>query len=152
MALKGDRQVDAYEIGFFMNEVATRGRLVGVGTSGSGAALDQDTAVAVRPTGGISGFKPLGMLLNDMVNLDLTRQHLNGHQDEQQLGGKVTIMRQGWALTNCVSGTPSAGDKAYFNTDGEFVNSQLNAGVDQVGRFLSKKDADGYAKVLINIV
>ncbi len=152
MALKPDRQVNNYEIRFFMNETTTRGRIVGHGTAGSGAGMDQELATAVRPTGGISGFKPIGMLLSDVVNLDLTRQHLNHHQDEVQLGGKVTIMSQGWAVTNCVSGTPTAGDKAYFNSDGEFVNSALNAGVDQVGRFKTKKDADGYATVEVNII
>jgi hypothetical protein len=151
MALKGDRQVNDYEIRFFMNEVTTRGRIVGHGTSGSGASMDQETATAVRPTGGVSGFEPIGMLLCDVVNLDLTRQHLNHHQDEVQLGGKVTIMTDGWAVTNCVSGTPSAGDKAYFDTDGNFVATQFNAGVDQVGRFMSKKDADGYASVKVKL-
>jgi Arc/MetJ family transcription regulator len=41
-----------------------------------------------------SGKVPVGLLLNDMVNIDLTRQHLNQHKDEVQKGGKVTLLKR----------------------------------------------------------
>ena len=51
-----------------------------------------------------------------------------------------------------ISGTPVFGEQAYMATDGNIVtSSQYSAGT-VVGRFLSTKDADGYAKVDINIV
>ena len=32
----------------------------------------------------------LGILLNDVVDKDLTHCHINWHKDEMQVGGKVT--------------------------------------------------------------
>jgi hypothetical protein len=80
----------------------------------------------------------------------LTRQHLNQHQDEVQLGGKVTVMTHGWVVTNKiqVGVTPTVGAKAYFEEAGELTTVR---GGDPVGKFLSIKDEDGYAKVEINI-
>ena len=102
MALKADRHELATDISFFMDETATRGGVATVSTGGSGAALDQSGA-KVSYTADASGAVPAGLLLNDMVNLDLTRQHINWHN------GNV------------------------------------------VGRFMSTKDEDGYAKVDVNL-
>ena len=75
MALKSDRNELQTDISFFMNETATRGGVVSLSTGGSGAAMDQGAAlVNYAPQGpGASGKVPMGILLNDMVNLDLTR-------------------------------------------------------------------------------
>jgi hypothetical protein len=89
-------------------------------------------------------------LLNDVVNVDQTRQHLNQHQDEMQLGGKVTLLRQGWVVTDKVSGTPTAGDVCYYTNAG-LVTPTDPGSSPKIGRFLSKKDNDGFAKVEINI-
>ena len=152
MALKGDRKyTDGVDISFFCNEIATRGKIMVHSTSGSGASMDDPNATVIAPTGGVSGSLPAGLLLNDVVNLDLTRQHINWHQDEVQLGGKVTLLRQGQVTTNNVSGTPSAGSTAYYNLNGELTPVAVDAGAIIVGRFLSVVDADGYAKVEINI-
>lgn len=152
MALKPDRK---YHIGtdihYFMNEVAERGIIVvhDDSTTGVGAAMDDADAVVRVPTGSGDG-EPAGLLLNDVVNLDLTRQHINWHKDEVQIGGKVTVLTHGWVVTDqIVSGNnPKAGDAAYFDADGELTTS---SGSPQVGKFLSGKDSDGYAKVEINI-
>ena len=67
-----------------------------------------DNAVALATVkANPSGAYPLGVLLNDMVNLDLTRQHLNQHKDEVQKGGKITILRKGYVVTDAISGTPA---------------------------------------------
>ena len=89
-----------------------------------------------------------------MVNKDLTRTHLNQHKDEVQLGGKVTVLRKGWVVTNSISGTPSAGDIAYVGDAGVFINTAADAassGALAVGRFLSSKDEDDYCKVEVNL-
>jgi hypothetical protein len=98
-----------------------------------------------------SGAKPVGVLLNDVVNLDLTRQHINWHKDEVQVGGKVTLLRNGQVTTNMlVAGiTPSAGTDAYVGASGLIGTSSTNAV--KVGQFLSGKDTDGYAKVSVNL-
>ena len=72
-----------------MNEVAERGGVVSLSTAGSGASLDNGNAV-VTYAADPSGKVPLGLLINDMVNIDLTRQHLNQHKDEVQKGGKCS--------------------------------------------------------------
>ena len=150
MALKSDRIESLTDISFFMNTTAERGGVVSAVTSGSGVAMDDANAV-VAYAAAASGAKPLGVLLNDVVSLDLTRQHINWHKDEVQVGGKVTVLRQGQVTTNMlVSGiTPSAGTPAYVGASGLVGTSSTNAV--QIGSFLSGKDADGYAKVSVNI-
>ena len=158
MALKSDRNELDTDISFFMNEVATRGGIASVSTAGSGAAMDQGAALvtyAAIPSGKV----PVGILLNDMVNLDLTRQHINQHKDEVQKGGKVTILRKGYVVTDAIEGTsPSAGSPAYLAHSGNLSITDLsNDDTDAdgstrlIGRFLSTEDEDGYAKVYIDL-
>lgn len=149
MALKGDRNELDTEITYFMNETASRGVLVSVSTQGSGAAMDSASAVATVAADP-SGKAPLGVLLNDVVNIDQTRQHLNWHKDEVQQGGKVTILSKGFVVTDKISGTPTAGQLAYLAASGN-VSATQATGAPAVGRFLSTKDADGYAKVSVNL-
>lgn len=158
MALKGDRYELQTDVSFFMNEVAERGGVVTLASTStpSGAAMDS-AANVVTYVANPSGKVAMGILLNDMVNLDLTRQHINWHKDEIQKGGKVTVLRKGYVLTNKIStsGTPAAGDKAYVADSGLISTSArattLDAGAVAIGRFLTAKDADGYAKVEINL-
>lgn len=158
MALKTDRSTLDTDISFFMNEAATRGGVACLSTGGSGAAMDQGAALvtyAALPSGKV----PVGLLLNDMVNIDLTRQHLNQHKDEVQKGGKVTLLRKGYVVTNNLEGaSPTAGAPAYVAHSGNLATSDLsNDDTDAdgstrlVGRFLSGVDEDGYAKVYIDL-
>ena len=157
MALKGDRYELQTDVSFFMNEVAERGGVVTLASTStpSGVAMDSSANVVTYVTNP-SGKVPLGILLNDMVNIDLTRQHINWHKDELQKGGKVTVLRKGYVVTNLVgSGTPTAGAYAYVADSGLISTSTrgvaLDAGAVKIGRFLTSKDADGYAKVEINL-
>lgn len=158
MALKTDRSTLDTDISFFMNEAATRGGVACLSTGGSGAAMDQGAALvtyAALPSGKV----PVGLLLNDMVDIDLTRQHLNQHKDEVQKGGKVTLLRKGYVVTNNLEGaSPTAGAPAYVAHSGNLATSDLsNDDTDAdgstrlVGRFLSGVDEDGYAKVYIDL-
>lgn len=76
------------------------------------------------------------------------------------MGGKVTVLRKGWVVTDSISGTPTVGQVAYLNVGatGGLISGGDNAdflgsgiGSLAVGRFLSVKDEDGYAKVEINL-
>jgi hypothetical protein len=157
MALKPDRVEHLTDLSFFMNETGDRGVIVTFDVSNggaSGAAMDNSKALVRTPTGtvGADFQKPAGLLLNDVVNLDLTRQHINYHKDEVQKGSKVLLLKRGTVVTNCVSGTPTAaniGASLYFNEDGFLTVSSTSSTV--VGRLLSIKDADGYAKVDIDV-
>lgn len=155
MALKADRSYtnEATDISYFMNATGERGGIVIHSTGGSGAAMDDADAVVAYPTGqDPSGTDPAGLLLCDVVNIDLTRQHLNFYKDEVQLGSKVTILRRGVVVTDVIDtgDTPTIGAKAYYNSTGQFTSTDPGSGT-QVGRFLSTKDADGYAKVEVHI-
>jgi hypothetical protein len=157
MALKGDRHLVLTDVSFFMNEVATRGGVVCMSTVGSGAALDQSQAL-VTYKANASGNRPIGLLLEDMVNYDLTRQHANFYRDEVQIGGKVALLRKGWVTTSSIIGTPAVNDAAVLDNSGNLspvaytslptANTQ-NKPV--VGYFMSAKDEDGYAKVNIDL-
>jgi len=149
MALKGDRHELDTEVTFFMNETASRGVVVSVSTQGSGAAMDSASALATVAAEA-SGAKPLGILLNDVVDIDQTRQHLNWHKDEVQKGGKVTILTKGFVVTDKITGTPTAGATAYVADNGLIAHTQDGTAV-AIGRFLSTKDADGFAKVSVNL-
>jgi hypothetical protein len=152
MALKSDRIELLTDISFFMNTTAERGGVVSAVTATTGVGVSMDDANAVVAyAAAVSGSRPIGVLLNDVVDLDLTRQHINWHKDEVQVGGKVTLLRNGQVTTNqLVSGiTPAAGTPAYVGTSGLIGTSSTNAV--QIGTFLSGKDADGYAKVSVNI-
>lgn len=149
MALKGDRHELDTDISYFMNETAERGVVVSVSTQGSGAAMDNSAAVATVAAEA-SGALALGILLNDVVNIDQTRQHVNWHKNEVVQGGKVTILRKGWVVTDQISGTPTAGADAYVADSGQIAHTQ-DGTAQKIGQFLSTKDADGYAKVAVNL-
>jgi hypothetical protein len=152
MALKPDRIELLTDISFFMATTAERGGVVSAVTLTTGVGVSMDDANAVVAYAAVaSGAKPVGVLLNDVVNLDLTRQHINWHKDEVQVGGKVTLLRNGQVTTNMlVAGiTPSAGTDAYVGASGLIGTSSTNAV--KVGQFLSGKDTDGYAKVSVNL-
>ena len=149
MALKPDRIEFLSDISFFATSAAERGGVASVVTGGSGVSMDDANAVVSYATNP-SGAKPIGVLLNDVVSLDLTRQHVNWHRDEVQVGGKVALLRNGQVTTNLVAGTPAAGSDAYVAASG-YISTVQAAGAVKIGQFLSAKDSDGYAKVSVNL-
>jgi hypothetical protein len=152
MALKPDRIETQTDISFFMNNTQTRGGVVSIVSGGSGVAMDDGNAV-VNYVASPSGAKPIGLLLNDVVNNDLTRQHINYHQDEVQVGSKVALLRVGQVTTNSIQtgvSNPSAGADAYLAANGNLSAVQA-AGAPKVGQWLSAQDSELYAKVSINI-
>jgi thiamine pyrophosphokinase len=155
MALKPDRDLARTDVSFFMNEVAERGGVAVLSTGGSGAAMDQSAALvtyAAEP----SGKMPLGIVLGDMVNYDLTKRHLDDYKYETQKGGKMALLKQGYVVTNNIEGstTSLAGKPAYIAHSGNVAQSNIVAddtGGQIVGTFLSNVDEDGYAKVEVNL-
>jgi|TARA_R110000824_G_scaffold55629_5_gene153062 hypothetical protein len=162
MALKADRHEFQTDISFFSSDdVQTRGGCVVHGGVGSGAAMDQGAALVLYKNAVTATDVPVGILLNDIVNKDLTRTHLNHHKDEVQLGGKVTILRKGWVVTNSVSvadGAIVGGDLAFVGHNGLIVGTLPTAAATKqgsgnlcIGRFMSGADADSYYKVEVNL-
>ncbi len=161
MALKADRYEESTDISYFYNAAAaTRGGVVCLDDSGqaSGAALDQGENLVSYQTAAATDI-PIGILLNDVVDKDLTRQHINQHKDEVQKGGKVTVMTRGWVVTNNITGTPVAGTLAYADsvTAGNISSTADPLGTAQasgnlcIGRWGSRVDSDGYAKLYVNL-
>ena len=163
MALKGDRREIEVDVSFFNNDVAERGLVLVYGpgggsgtglTAGSGIALDdanQVASVAANP----SGLTPAGLLLNNQVSIDQTSQHINYQRDEMIVGGKCSLMRRGWVVTNKITGTPVGGNKAYLGANGNLTPTKSATGgtaaTPLVGEFMSSIDQDGYAKVEVNL-
>lgn len=153
MALKPDRYFVADDMSFFMDEVAERGGVVVMSTVGSGAAVDQGEAL-VTYASAPSGKLPVGFLMQDMVNKDLTQTHLNYYKDEVQKGFKVELWTIGTIVTNMIypGVTPAVNKVAYLTTSGLLTVTDTNTNASPiVGMFLSSKDADGYAKVRFNL-
>lgn len=156
MALRPDRIHIDSQIDYFMNEVAERGGIVCVSTAGSGAAMDQASQLctyAANP----SGQATLGVLMCDVVNNDLTRQHENWHKEEVQIGGKVTIWSKCTVVTDRIypGTTPAAGNRAFVAHSGYIAPSKVfsdDSGQSAVvGKFLSTKDEDDFCKVSVNL-
>ena len=152
MALRPDRNELQTDLSFFMNETAERGLIVIHEGQGSGAAMDDSAATVAIPGAADLAKHPAGLLLNDVVDLDLTRQHINFAKDEMQKGGKVLLLRRGFVVTDQISGSITLGELAYFHVNGQLTSATAYSGSTSVGSWLSKKDADGFAKVDINIV
>lgn len=153
MALKGNRHILYDNIKCFCNDVTARGViLVYSGSGASGVNLDNTSALVTLPgTGSVSGLKAAGLLLNDIVNVDQSRYHINFQKDEVQIGGKCHLLKKGNVYTDqVVSGdTPAAGTTAYLGASGKFSTTSTNA--DTVGRFAGRLDQDGFVEVEVDI-
>lgn len=150
MALRPDRYTVAEDVSYFMDTTGEAGGILTISTAGSGVSLDDaSNVVAYHATG--SGKIPVGALVNDVVNRDLTKTHLNYYKNEVQVGDKVNILTDGWIVTNMVLNSPTAGAVAYVGNSGYFVSTQPNTGWAPCGRFLTSKDSDGYAKVYVKL-
>jgi len=160
MALKPDREYVLTDISTFMSATAERGGIVSLSSAtASGVALDQ-AGMSVAYTSTLSGVKPYGLLLNDVVNKDLTQTHLNFYKDEVQINSKVAVLKNGWVVTDMIypGHTPVAGGKAYVGHSGYIAASNVatdhadTTGADKViGRFETVKNEDGFCRVRVNL-
>ncbi len=152
MALRGDRLIlEADGHSYTISDVAEKGCVVVTSTAGSGAVLG-DTKGAAQVATDPSGFKVLGILLQDVVSLDETRYHINWHKEQIATGDMANILTKGWVYTNKITGTPTDRDIAYVGASG--VASTTNSGAaatPPVGVFGGKKDEDGYVKLIVNL-
>ena len=158
MALKADREILAEELGYYVNEVAERGNVVCYKTAGSGVALDSVSNVAgVAATA--SGNKPIGFLLTEFVNVDLTRFQVNWHRDQANSGDKAAILTKGWVNTNRIAagaGAANAGDFAVLSDAGVVSGvapgaAWNEAATPKIGRFRTKVDQNGYARIEVDL-
>lgn len=153
MALKMDRQIDAYELRYFLNEVAEPGVVVCVSTAGSGVGMDNTSNVATVKAAS-SGSKPLGVLLNEFVSVDQTRYPVNWHKDQAATGDKACIASKGWVVTNRLVAA-TAGTEAVLVSSGFVTNKTLGthneAANPTVGRWRTSADESGYATLYVDL-
>lgn len=161
MALRPDYDVYESYIDFYMDTTCAKGEVLSLSTAGSGSALDHTLNVASKPTTATtqniqlaSGARPLGVVTFDVVNIDLTKYSLNEQKAEVQVGSKVNIVNRGRFVTNSLhpAAVPVAGNLAYLAISGLFHSAGDGvSGAIVIGRWLSTKDGDGFAKVEVNI-
>lgn len=158
MAIKSDREVYKTEIRFTCDASGVAGEMLKFkGTQPTGAGVGQGinaSAPVATPIGTgtpASGTRFAGVLMGDVVSIDVTKQHRNFQQPMTQLiGENVCLLTEGKLWTNMISGTPAAGDPAYVQGAGKVGPTQQNS-LPQVGRFLTSKDSAGYALVDYNV-
>lgn len=154
MALKGDRVIIETDITLTCESVAERGVVLCHKTSGSGVAIGSSAGQADLYASA-SGHTVAGILLNDVVDVDQTRYHLNFHKDEKVTGQKCTLLKKGRVTTNKISGTPTVDATAYLTSNGELTPTVSATGgtaaTPKVGKFASIKDEAGYCAVDINL-
>ncbi len=155
MALKPDRNhaevTDIRQHWSTAQTTAVKGGCTSLVTQGSGVSLDADLNV-VNYAADPSGQVPMGILLQD-VNPELSadRDFVNRSNLEVRPGDKVTLVRQGNLVTDMVIGTPAVGSGAYLAASGN-IGTTSNSGVNPlVGRWESTLDADGFARLAIQI-
>jgi len=161
MALKPQRTQGLWDISAFMNSTAERGGIVSFSSAtASGVAMDQ-AEMTVDYVANPSGVVPFGMLMQDVVNKDLTQTFLDPYKDEVQVGSKVATQSICEVTTDRIypGHTPSAGSTAYIGHSGYIASADVanddsdSTGATRiVGQFRSAKDENGFAKVRINIV
>lgn len=159
MALKPDRDYNETTdiTNFWTTVAAEKGGMACVVTQGSGAAIginlaDEANVVGYLATININSV-PKGILLQTVAAaMSATRDFPNFENGEIRPSDKCTLVTQGWVVTDMIhpSVTPSAGDPAYLAVSG-FVSSTSGALTRRVGRFETAKDANGFARVSIDI-
>jgi hypothetical protein len=154
MALKGDRIVIVDDISLTCESATARGVGLCYKTGGSGVALG-DKAGQADLYANPSGQTPAGVLLNDVVNVDVTRYHMNFHKDETLISNRCVILKKGRITTDQISGTPTVGNTAYLTTNGQFTPTVSSTGglvaTPKVGQFVGSKDEAGFACIDINL-
>lgn len=163
MALKPHQSYNGITtIAYFATGVMARGGVCSATSSTTnssgvqGASLDFYGRQAGY-TNSPSGCKPLGLLVVDTVDIDVSRQQLNQYKSETLIGSKVTLYKSGEFQTNMIGPAQASGiampTDAYLGPSGLLYSTNYAAsGWNKVGRFLTNIDADSYATVDINIV
>lgn len=161
--LKPDRLYNPADIvtHYSMYETGTRGGIVcqATGFYPVGAGTDSSEQRCYYVNGNPSGFKPVGLLINDVVNKDLTQTHINYHKDEVQIGEKVVVAKKGEFVTNRIGPGQASGvaltlpARAYVGPSGYLYTAAgyATSGWTEVGRFTTYVNTEGFARFEANI-
>lgn len=157
MALKPDREYNETTdiTNFWTTVAAEKGGVASIVTQGSGAAIgvnSTDEPNVVGYSADPSGAIAKGVLLQTVTAaMSATRDFVNYENGEIRPGDKCTLVKKGFVVTDMITGTaPSAGDSAYLAASG-YISKTQATGAPQIGRFETTKDANGFARVSIDI-
>lgn len=162
MAIKAPRSFMDGKVSqkYFITTTGTMGQIVfsNTGTAPVGVNLDDPNA-RVEVIATVSGRQAVGLLLADVVNIDQSRYYLNKNRSEVQINSKVALLLEGEVtLNNLGAGAAPATGVVYPTTAYAGPNGNLfhqagfaGSGYHVVGKFLSGRDADGYAQVSIDV-
>lgn len=157
MALKPDREYNEVTdiTNFWTTAAAEKGGVASIVTADSGASLGVNITDDPNVVGYVvdpSGAKPKGVLLQTVAAaMSATRDFPNYDAQEIRPGDKCTLVKKGFVVTDMITGTaPTAGDNAYLAASGLISKTQAT-GAPQIGRFETAKDANGFARVSIDI-
>lgn len=157
MAIKPDFNVLEWELGYYLNETADKGLVVCISTASSGTDLDGSANLATVKANP-SGAYPIGVLVDQVVNIDTTQYVTNVHKPEINIGNKVSIVKKGWLVTDKVHAeqTVTAGKTAVLYASG-LVGDAVTGWEPQhvnnpyVGRFNSGKDENGFCRLSVDL-
>lgn len=155
MALKPYSRVTAEHVRYISEGVVGAGYGVILGATqvtGGGQVINENALIAAQPTGQslVSG-KFLGVAFAPVVALDQTLYTRAALPTTTQIVGEpFPVVNDGEVLTNAITGTPTPEAPAYLQADGTFGPTQVDS-LAAVGKFKSRKDADGYAVLAVKV-
>lgn len=146
MALSPSRQIFQTNVDYSLNQVAERGVICSIipGTTPNG-----EVTVAT----GV-GVTPIGLLLDDVEDLNFDRHGEYRQRNVVDVGSVVGLAQECEVLTDQLTGSPVAGNTAYLGPNGTVSPTLTFDNVTPspvLGKFLSAPNANGFAKVRIDI-
>jgi len=139
------------DISFYCYTPCKDGTMVCVRGWPTGSLWDDPNAEVGPPQGTLATTVPAGLIMQEVVEYDNTRMSRDMSDFEVvMVGSKVAVYTKGYANTRCISAPagPLAGSPAYYDADGYFTTV---AGSPCVGTFQSDRDANGFARVYIDV-
>ena len=146
MALAPSRNPLEDTVRYALNEVAERGLLCCI------SATEGEVTVAAVPTG--VGVWPVGLLLDDVEDMNYDRHGEYLNRNVVDVGSLVGIATKGVYETDRITGTPTQGAAAYLHSNGYISATRLTDGITpapQVGYFMSAQNANNFAAVKIDL-
>jgi hypothetical protein len=142
------------DISFYCYTPCKDGTIVCVRSWPTGSLWDDPNAEVGPPQGTLADTIPAGLIMQEVIEYDNTRMSMDMSDFEVvMVGSKVAVYKDGYCNTRCLasdaaSAVSIAGKPAYYDENGYFTLANDSP---CVGTFQSEKDANGYARVYIDI-
>lgn len=131
---------DKVNLNYFCNQVAEKGSVMGFKKATSQYA----EACLWNESNG----NPIGIILTDVVNIDLTRSHLNFHQ-QSVIGSKVQILTEGKVVWHMGKGLRLPfGQPIYVDPKTNKLTWKCLS--KQVGHLVYPQEKDGWCLIEVN--